>query len=208
MTPPAGIAAADWSAHPTIYFIRHGQTDWNAEHRLQGQSDIDLNDFGRSQARANGERLRALLPEPTVFSYIASPMRRARETMEIVREALDLPRGGYETDVRLIEINFGEWQTFTYAELEARNPGFAAMRERDKWNVVPPGVGAESYRMLSDRVEPWFRGVDRPTICVSHGGVMRSVMHMITGASDDDASHIPIPQDRILRLAKGRFDWI
>ena len=208
MTAKHPASDVDWSVLPLVYFVRHGQTDWNAEGRLQGQSDIDLNDVGRMQARRNGLHLKEILGDPAALRYVASPMRRARETMEIVRGELGLPRHGYDTDRRLIEIHFGDWQGFTYAEMEQRVPGFAAMRERDKWNVTPPGVGAESYRRLAERVAPWLASVKDETVCVSHGGVMRAVVWLVTRDSDEAASHMETPQDKVLRLQNGVFDWL
>ena len=157
---------------PLLYFVRHGQTEWNAQHRLQGQSDIDLNDVGRGQADANGLKLAALLDDPTDFDFVASPMRRARETMERVRRGMELDPDSYRTDARLVEVHFGDWQGYTYPELQAKDPAFAAKRDRDKWTVVPPGEGAESYQMLQERVRPWFEALGRPTVCVAHGGVV------------------------------------
>ena len=81
-------------AGPTLYFVRHGETDWNAEGRLQGQHDIPLNDVGRAQAARCGGILRELLARdgrvPADFDYVAARWSRARETMEIVRAALGL----------------------------------------------------------------------------------------------------------------------
>lgn len=208
MTAQPAAAQPDWAALPLIYFVRHGQTDWNAEGRLQGQSDIDLNARGRAQAQRNGERLAALLSDPGAFNYVSSPMRRARDTMQIVRAALGLPPDGYQTDPRLKEIHFGDWQGFTYPEMEARYPGFARMREGDKWNIVPPGTGAESYRDLAARVAPWLQSTAAPTVCVSHGGVMRSVVWLVAQNSDNAASRMEVPQDKVLRLQAGRFDWL
>jgi broad specificity phosphatase PhoE len=78
---------------PLIYFVRHGQTPWNAEQRLQGQADIDINAVGREQADRNGRRLAELIPDPAVFDFVASPMRRTRETMERARAAMGLATG-------------------------------------------------------------------------------------------------------------------
>jgi broad specificity phosphatase PhoE len=66
---------------PTLYFVRHGETDWNAEARLQGQQDVPLNAFGRVQAEEAGARLRALAPGYANLDYVASPLSRTRETM-------------------------------------------------------------------------------------------------------------------------------
>src|SRR5690606_32233692 len=75
---------------PTIYLVRHGQTDWNAEYRLQGQADTDLNETGRAQAGRNGRRLAGLVADPAGFDFVSSPMRRTRETMERLRAAMGL----------------------------------------------------------------------------------------------------------------------
>ena len=78
----------------TLYFVRHGETDWNAERRYQGQTDIPLNDRGRAQSRRNGEALRAFLPHIAGADFVASPLGRARETMEILRDTLGLDPSG------------------------------------------------------------------------------------------------------------------
>ncbi|MGY2994394.1 broad specificity phosphatase PhoE [Mesorhizobium sp. URHB0026] len=102
--------------YPLVYIVRHGQTAWNAEFRLQGQADTDLNALGLEQASANGRRLAALVGAPQEFDFVASPMRRTRETMERIRAAMRLDPLAYRTDIRLIEVNFGDWQSFTFAE--------------------------------------------------------------------------------------------
>ncbi|RYE75137.1 MAG: histidine phosphatase family protein, partial [Hyphomicrobiales bacterium] len=97
-----------------IYMIRHGQTDWNAEIRLQGQKDIPLNDTGRNQARGNGRALADILGTQAIaFDYVASPLGRTRETMELLRGAMGLAPEAYRTDDRLKEVSFGDWEGFT-----------------------------------------------------------------------------------------------
>lgn len=193
---------------PILYFLRHGQTDWNAEHRLQGQSDIDLNAIGRVQAAANGRRLAELISDTANFDFVSSPMRRARETMEIARGQMKLAPGDYRLDPRLVEVHFGDWQGFTYAELERENPEFAKLREADKWNVVPPGKNAESYAMLAARVRPWLEALAKPTVCVAHGGVARVILKIVSGLGDDRAAHLEIPQDQVLRIENGKAEWL
>lgn len=193
---------------PLVYIVRHGQTAWNAEYRLQGQADTDLNALGREQATRNGERLRGLISDPAAFDFVASPMRRTRETMERARAAMALEPGAYRTDPRLVEVNFGDWQGFTFAELETRFPGAAAVRERDKWNFLPPGAGAESYQMLLERIRPWFEALRQPTVCVTHGGVVRTIFRLAEGMSEQRAAALDIPQDRILRLQGRHLEWL
>jgi broad specificity phosphatase PhoE len=193
---------------PLIYFVRHGETAWNAEGRLQGQAENDINENGRRQADLNGARLRELVADLGAFDFVASPMRRTRETMERVRAAMGLPPQDYRTDPRLVEVNFGDWQGFTFAELEAAQAGVTRPRKKNKWNFLPPGFGAESYQMLMERILPWLNEVSEPTVCVTHGGVMRTVFRIIDGTDPNEAAALEIFQDRVLRLEGGRLDWV
>lgn len=94
-----------------IYVIRHGQTDWNAERRLQGQKNIPMNATGLEQARQNGIALAEILGDTVdEFDFVASPLQRTRETMEIMRTAMGLAPLAYRTDPRLVEISFGDWK--------------------------------------------------------------------------------------------------
>jgi broad specificity phosphatase PhoE len=194
--------------YPLVYFVRHGQTDWNVEGRLQGQADTDINRRGREQADRNGRVLAGLIEKPEAFDFVASPMRRTRETMERVRAAMALDPDGYTTDERLIEVHFGAWQGLTFAELEAREPGSTKARRRDKWNYCPPGPLGESYEMLRLRVLPWLECLTRPTVCVTHGGVMRVVFRTVENLAEREAAALSIPQDRVLRLRSGNLEWI
>lgn len=193
---------------PLVYMVRHGQTDWNAEHRLQGQADIDLNEIGREQAKRNGRKLAELIADPSAFDFVASPLKRTRETMELMRAAMGLPPHAYRTDKRLVEMHFGAWQGFTLEEIERRHPGATAERAKDKWNFVPPGRWAESYEMLYQRAAPWFEGLSKPTVCVSHGGVFRVLFRLVGKKPKREAAALDIAQDRVLRFEDGRLDWL
>ena len=165
---------------PILYFMRHGETDWNAERRLQGQHDIPLNALGREQAAHCGEIMRILFDrdgrDPERFDFVASPLGRARETMELMRIALGLEPGRYRTDPRLAELSFGRWEGFTFAELQRDQADIRALatREHDKWSFVPPG--GESYADLLVRVRQWVATVARDTVAVAHGGVARTLI--------------------------------
>lgn len=192
----------------TVYFVRHGQTDWNAEGRLQGQADTDLNDTGRAQATRNGELLRGVVGEPAEFDFVSSPLRRTRETMERIRVAMGLAPDDYRLDSRLVEVHFGDWQENTFAELESRDPGCFARREEDKWNFIPPGEGAESYAILTERIRPVLQEMERDTICVTHGGIIRSIFRLTDTLSPAECAALIVPQDRVLRLRDGRLEWL
>lgn len=191
--------------------IRHGQTDWNAIRRLQGQKDIPLNDFGRQQAVGNGRILARLLGErATDFDYVASPLGRTRETMELMRGAMGLDPLAYRTDDRLIEVSFGDWEGQTLPDLKKEFPDRVNARKANKWDFIPPGQDAESYEILSWRIGAWLSSVEVPTICVCHGGVIRSIFRLVSGMDKDEASRTQIPQDRILKVEMDRnsAEWI
>lgn len=194
-----------------VYVIRHGQTDWNAIRRLQGQKDIPLNDFGRSQAIANGTTLYEILGASAGdFDFVASPLGRTRETMELLRSAMGLDPKAYRTDARLVEVSFGDWEGHTLPELKLTHPEKVRARRAAKWDFIPPGDDAESYEILSWRIGAWLSSVDRQTVCVCHGGVIRSIFRLVTGMEKHVAAEIEIPQDRILKVDTERatVEWI
>jgi broad specificity phosphatase PhoE len=186
-----------------IYMIRHGQTDWNAEERLQGQQDITLNDLGRSQATRNGETLLARIGSAASYDFVSSPLSRTRETMERLRTAMGLDPTQYRTDERLVELSFGDWEGHTLEEVASVAPDRLQARIEQKWSFIPPGSSAESYEILSWRVGAWLRSLNGPTICVTHGGVIRSVFRLVGNVSEDEAATMTIPQDKILRIDPG-----
>src|SRR5947207_2881573 len=109
-------------ARPVLYFVRHGETDWNAAHRLQGQHDSALNASGRAQAARCGTILRDLLAragrKPEELDYVASPLARARSSMTLMRESIGLDPAQFRLDARLAEISFGRWEGLTFAEVQ------------------------------------------------------------------------------------------
>lgn len=189
-----------------LILVRHGETDWNREGRLQGGQDIPLNELGRSQAAEAAGRLKALDPGYAGLDYIASPMQRARETMDILRRKLELPAGAYAVDPRLRELTFGEWEGFTWRDVRKAEREQAHLRERDKWGFVPPG--GESYRMLAERVRPVLEGLERETVIVSHGGVARAVLALVGAVATQDAARVEIWQGKLLVITGNKADWL
>jgi len=190
---------------PLFYFVRHGETDWNAERRLQGQLDIPLNDVGRRQSEQCGSTLRGLIAArrkaPADFAFISSPLSRARNTMEILRGGLDLPREGYAIEPRLAELSFGRWEGLTYAEVRALDGAALAVRERDKWNFTTPD--GESYAGLLARVRAWHAGVKGDIIVAAHGGVARALMVLFGVRTPQDAPHGDVEQGVVYEFGPG-----
>ena len=197
-------------SHPLI-FIRHGQTDWNREGRLQGGQDIPINETGAWQATRNGRRLKGVFEDEAFrlddFAFVTSPLGRCIRTMELVREGLGLdPDHGFTRDDRLKEITFGLWEGSTHEELRAVEPKAIAEREADKWSFVPPQ--GESYEMLSARIAPWLEGLDRPTVAVSHGGVSRAMRGLLFELPSDEVPMLDVPQDKVYLVQDGQGFWL
>lgn len=190
----------------TLYFVRHGETDWNAEGRLQGQRDIPLNDVGRVQAEEAGRKLSDFAHAPEDCAYIASPLVRTRETMEILRGAMGLHPPYYKLDDRLRELTFGAWEGFTWREVVAHSPHGAKNRLANKWHFVPPE--GESYAMLWHRVEPAIAALERDTVMVSHGGVARVLLAHLGGITIDEAAEMDIWQGRVLVFDDEGWRWV
>lgn len=189
-----------------LFLVRHGETDWNREGRLQGGQDIPLNALGREQAVEAAGRLRDLVKGYDGLDFVASPMQRACETMEILRHQLGLPPKDYRIEERLKELTFGEWEGFTWREVRKAERELALARERDKWSFVPPG--GESYKMLAERIRPVLEGLTRETVLVSHGGVARAVLALVGDVSPGEAAMVDIWQGKILMISSGKAAWV
>ena len=189
----------------TLYFVRHGQTDWNYARRIQGQTDTPLNDTGRDQAARNGRRLVELRADIAELDFVASPLSRCRETMEIVRGCIGLPRDDYAVDERIKEIHYGSWQGEHWPEIDKIDPDGFAARLADPFNWRP--TGGESYADLTARAAQWSDGITRDTVVVSHGAFSRALRGHIVGLDPDGITELRVPQNKVLILRNGAMDW-
>jgi broad specificity phosphatase PhoE len=194
-----------------LWFIRHGETDYNREGRLQGQRDVPLNPKGREQASAVGRTLRKVAgPEidrlEAAHAFVASPLLRTRQTMERARAAMGLPVGNYKLCDDLKELTFGDWEGLTWPEVEVRDPRGAAARNADKWDFTPPN--GESYAGLAQRLIPWVKSIERDLFVASHGGVARALMFLLAGVAPSAAAEANIHQGRAILFADGGFTWL
>jgi len=192
---------------PVIYYIRHGETAWNAAGRLQGAQDTALNDLGREQAVQAGHILTDLLARDgrnrSELPYVSSPLLRARTTMELMRGALELPPAQYATDDRLREIGYGKWEGFTLAEMQAADPVFFARRLADKWRVAPDG--GETYEAVQQRMSQWHAAVNIDTVVVAHGGTARALMVALGFETPESAADLPIAQGAVYVFSDGKL---
>ena len=159
-------------AKTRFYLIRHGQTDWNKEKRYQGCSDIALSDAGKEQAEALGQRFRRL---PLDALYV-SPLRRAIQTAEPISRITGIPM---EIDEHFKEINLGEWEGHTIAELEEMYGDTYRAFYADPFDAQIPGEG--SFHKAGDRALEGLRQLmekheGQRVAIVSHGGLLRIML--------------------------------
>ena len=185
----------------TLYLLRHGETEFNVEGRYQGQQDSPLTARGREQARRHGALLKTLIETPQAWRLVASPLGRTMATARLVCAELGLPEAAIETDARLQEIAFGEWEGLTQAEIQARYPEAWAARCADRWHHLRPG--GESYALLAARVGAFLRGVQGDAIVIGHGGAGRMLRGLYGRLSEAEILALEEPQDAIFRLTQG-----
>lgn len=196
-------------AHP-LYMLRHGETAWNTERRMQGARNSDLTARGRAQALAMGRALKAELarePGPTIF--LRSPLGRARETALIVSGELGLDPSDWRDDRRLVELGYGEWEGFSWKEIEQSRPNALADWKADPHGFCPPGgeshaeLRARSAAVLADIIASATR-----TVVVGHG-VSGAVVRGLNLGLDARAMFIlEKPQDAFFRLLAGSEEKI
>ena len=188
-----------------IYLLRHGETIWNREGRLQGQGDSPLTLRGIEQARALGRCLAREIDDPAAFSLVASPLGRCWQTAAIVAETLGLDTGAIAFEPRLMEHAFGDWEGLTKPEIKARDPDSWRARAADKWNVPVPG--GESHGMVSARVARWLEEQDRDSrlIVVSHGMAGRALRACYAGLPGDAITGLTEDHAQVFRLADGKI---
>jgi broad specificity phosphatase PhoE len=171
----------------TFLLARHGETDWNREHRFQGRADPPLNALGRRQAR---ELADALAGDPIDAIY-TSPLSRARETADIVGRRLGMPVQPIDG---LMEIDVGSWSGLTRNEVADRFP--AAFR---RWIGHGPGwEDGETYEQAGRRVvgallDVAARHPGQRVLVVTHGGPIRAVQAHAAGVSHGEATRLSGP---------------
>jgi broad specificity phosphatase PhoE len=195
---------------PEIYFIRHGETPWNAERRYQGRKDIPLNERGQAQAIENGRILAAELKRhgrsPSDFEWHASPLNRTRDTMDRVRQAFAEPLPQLKYDVRLVEISFGVLEGKLFTELPATMAVAPGVRDASYWEFRPEE--GENYRDVEARLNEFASSLNGPSIIVAHGGIARTLRVLIEGADIADVINWAPPQDVVLHFLPGMMEVV
>lgn len=185
-----------------IYLCRHGQTEFNAVGRRQGQVDSNLTEKGQAQAIAMGCRFAALnLPRCRIY---ASPLGRAHHSARLIAAELNGPPITLEP--RLMEIGMGSWDGKTDAEIEVLNPGLRAGLAPESWWFHSPD--GETYAAFACRIAAAMERIQAdPTpvkIIVAHAVVSRVIRAKWAGLSEADSYGLPVPQDAFFGLQSDR----
>jgi probable phosphoglycerate mutase len=186
---------------PELYLLRHGQSEWNAARRHQGQLDGRLTALGREQAHAMGDLLAREIGDPFRFTALASPLQRAWQTAEIALAPLGLAA---RSDARLTEVHFGAWQGLTDPEIFERHPWAEAPRTDDPfmWNFMA-APGGETLPQMSDRLQAVLDDLAGPAILVAHGMALRVLRGLCLGLDSAGMRDLPGGQGVVWRLRDG-----
>jgi uncharacterized phosphatase len=158
----------------SLYLVRHGETDWNASRRIQGSTDIPLNDIGRAQAATTGR----LLARREWDGLFASPLSRARETAAIIGMEIGIKEIGIIDSIA--ERNYGEAEGLNWQQIDRMFPGDT------------PVPGRETHDEVAERAVPALVELARShpgqaLVVVTHGGVIRSVLNVVDPSVDHGA---------------------
>lgn len=172
-----------------IYLLRHGQTDWNKEWRLQGHCDIPLNQAGMEQVKQACAGLGSL--GERIDGILASPLQRARVSAELAAEAVGFPKEEILTDPELIERGFGEAEGTTREE----------RRERFQDEIFP---GMESEKEICERAQRVLNRCrsqypDKTILLATHGAFLKALMAVAIGTCYSDRT-VPIVNPGSLHL--------
>ena len=188
---------------PPLYFIRHGETDWNKQGRVQGSADIPLNATGEAQAKAVALALKDKVAELQAYDFYLSPQVRAQETMKFICAEQPRDFATVTTDARLRELEFGIWEGKDIAAMhEARD---YAHGQQGHYHWHPEG--GESYAMGVQRVDSFLRELKGPSLIVSHGAVARCIIGYACNIPRIDITHLPTPQGCYCVLRDGKYQW-
>jgi Fructose-2,6-bisphosphatase len=182
--------------------VRHGQTAWNQQRKIQGITDIPLNDVGRFQVRCLAEYIKKHYRVDAVYS---SPLKRARETAQICAEPFDIP---VQLTDELREIRLGDWEGLTFDEIQRTHPKELELWEKEPHVCVIPGDSetisdiAIRLRGLIERLKELHESNNETVLCITHHTPARLIIADSMGLGIKGMSHL-----RINNASLNVFDW-
>ncbi|MEP1205800.1 MAG: histidine phosphatase family protein [Rhizobiaceae bacterium] len=177
-----------------IYFLRHGQTDWNAKGFYQGSTDTSLSEIGKAEAAQNAavllRQLDADAIDPTQVMLVSSPLTRARQTADIVAQHLD-PAPPITVNPAFRELSIGRWEGMTSPQVKETYYKERKSRKSDRWAFKPQG--GESMAERCDEVKAALLQLQPNTIVVTHCVVLRIIFHLLCGLDRQHATKVETP---------------
>ncbi|NFV81262.1 histidine phosphatase family protein [Magnetospirillum aberrantis] len=190
-----------------IILLRHGETQWNRQKRIQGHGDSPLTLRGIEQAKAYGRTIKAMLGDDLAnWRLVSSPLPRCLQTASILSEVAGMDFAALESEGRIKEISTGHWMGRLKSEMPAEDLNGEGTRS---WFFRCPG--GESYEHFAQRLGSWLseRGNAEKMVVVSHGVAGRVLRGLHMGIDPDQAlSAGESPQDAIFRLRPGHIERI
>ena len=187
------------SDFPELYILRHGESAWNAENRMQGRLDSPLTAKGREQARHQNKILKDAGVTGADFLFISSPLGRARETADIALFGLG---GIVREDERLAEIAMGRYQGLTTQQIKDRFPG--AFDEKDPFFWYNTVLGGEGFDALQLRVNSFLSRLRGPAVVVTHGILSRFLRGALLGLDRKGMAKLPGGQGIVFHVKDGK----
>lgn len=182
---------------PRLLLLRHGETEWNRQGRLQGRKNSPLTDLGRAQARQQGTILKQINGIEG-FDAVCSPLGRAQETARIALVSVGkLPR----LDPLVAEINAGDWEGKTYRDIVGSDDTF---EDSEMMRLFLTAPGGEGFDALRGRCAAFLSELERPTILVSHSVTLCMIRGLIRGLSQKDIEALDRPQGVVYDVKMGQ----
>lgn len=183
-------------AFPLLYLLRHGETEWNAEGRFQGQNNAPLTTRGKQDAHAQGQLLEQVFAKHPRIAIYASPLGRVRQTVEIALASHDRKA---QVDDRLMEINIGQWQGLTIPEIEAGWPEIFSAHATT-FELLANAPDGENTAALFARCTQFLNGLSGPSVLFSHGATMAALRSIARGLPSADAGNLDRRQACIYQI--------
>lgn len=179
---------------PRLLLLRHGETQWNRQGRLQGRKNSPLTDLGRAQARQQGEILKQIKGVES-FDAVCSPFGRAQETARIAYGAIGkLPR----LASRVAEINAGDWEGKSFEDICRAAPDF---RDEDLMRLFLTAPNGEGFDALRARCVDFLSDLEQPTIVVSHSVTLCMFRGLLRGLSRTEIEALDRPQGAVYEVS-------
>lgn len=188
-----------------IHLLRHGETAWNLDGRLQGQLDSSLTELGRRQAQQLGDLLAGYFADVAALPpFQVSPLGRAQETANLIRARH--PTSAYATEARLTEVSFGDWEGLTFDDIE--NDWADLIDSYDDLDWLFEAPNGEGFDHALARVESWLHDQSTQIVAITHGLTAQVICGVYQGLTRAQIAAFTVEHGVVYRLHDGRIEPI